>query len=57
MLPPQDFEWEQLQRLAVKEIGEANTAVMRKHANEAFTRAMNAESAPDKQPRGQGDAP
>ena len=47
----QDFEWDQLQRLAMKEIGEANTAVMRKHANETLTRAMNAESAPDKPPQ------
>lgn len=57
-VPLQDFEWDQLERLAKKEIGEANTVVMRKHANETFTRAMNAESAPERQlPGPTGDAP
>ena len=53
----QDFEWDQLRRLAVKGIGEANTDVMRKHATETFTRAMHAESAPERHlPGPEGDA-
>jgi hypothetical protein len=42
---PQDFEWDQLQRLAQSGIQKANVALMQQHAQESFTKRMLAESA------------
>jgi hypothetical protein len=41
----QDFEWDQLQRLAQSGIQKANVALMQQHAQESFTKRMLAKSA------------
>jgi hypothetical protein len=45
VLKVQDFEWDQLQRLAQTGIQKANVALMQQHAQESFTKRMLAESA------------
>lgn len=55
LLLSQDFEWDQLQRLSIKEIGEANTAVMRQYASESFTRSMQAADSAPERPAKHGD--
>lgn len=45
ILLTQDFEWDQLQRLAQSGIQKANVALMQQHAQESFTKRMLAESA------------
>ena len=39
----EDFEWHNFQRLAVKELTDGNTKLMRKHASEAFKNAFQTE--------------
>ena len=41
----EDFEWENTKRLCLKDLTQSNTQVLQRHAEVAFTRAMNADSA------------
>ena len=45
----EDFEWENTRGLCLKDLSKSNTAVLQKHAEVAFTRAMKAESAPGRE--------
>lgn len=44
----EDFEWENTKRVCLKDLKQSNTAVLQRHANVAFTRAMKADSAPER---------
>jgi hypothetical protein len=49
-----DFEWENTRMLCLKDLSVRNQAILQQHAEVAFTRAMQADSAPD---RDFGDRP
>jgi len=41
----EDFEWENTRRVCLKDLAQRNTAILQRHAEVAFGRAMKADSA------------
>lgn len=41
----QDFEWDQVQQLALRGVKEANASLLQQHASESFSKRMLADSA------------